>query len=167
VPNLDYPPNEQERAHLAYTKHGPYHFHKDEYPLDDLANHLYKFQYYWFKSFPGLEYSPIKDAVSCFPCFLFHKKPLGKKGSCSERVQRWKKANNGKDCAFLNHMGNDSKYAHNYATKCYINLKGKPCHMEKLVEKQTEEDVKRNRLWLKITIGVLRWLALQLPLLRS
>ena len=31
----DYPPNDQERARLAYMKHGPYQFHKDEYPLDD------------------------------------------------------------------------------------------------------------------------------------
>uniref|UniRef100_A0ACD5UBA3 Uncharacterized protein n=1 Tax=Avena sativa TaxID=4498 RepID=A0ACD5UBA3_AVESA len=67
----DYPPNDQERARLTYMKHGPYQFHKDEYPLDDATNHPRKFQYHWFKIFPWLEYSPIKDAVYCFPCFLF------------------------------------------------------------------------------------------------
>ena len=33
--------------------------------------------------------------------------------------------------------------------------------MEQLVEKQTEEDIKRNRLRLKVTIDVLRWLTFQ------
>jgi hypothetical protein len=58
-------------------------------------------------------------------------------------------------------MGKDSKSAHNYAVKCYDNLKNKSCHMEQLVEKQTDEDIKRNRLRLKVTIDVLRWLAFQ------
>ena len=51
----DYPPNDQEKARLAYMKHGPYQFHKDEYPLDDSANHPRKFQYHRFKTFPWLE----------------------------------------------------------------------------------------------------------------
>jgi hypothetical protein len=33
--------------------------------------------------------------------------------------------------------------------------------MEQLLEKQTEEDIKRNRLRLKVTIDVLKWLAFQ------
>ena len=96
--------------------------------------------------------------------FYFIKKTLGKKGSekfSVEGFRRWKKVNNGKDCSFLTHMGKDSKYAHNYAVKCYDDLKNKSCHMEQLVEKQTEEDIKRNRLRLKVTIDVLRWLAFQ------
>ena len=160
----DYPSNDQEKARLAYMKHGPYQFQKDEYPLDGAANHPRKFQFHWFKTFPWLEYSPIKDAVYCFPCFLFYKKPLGKKGSDKFTVdgfRKWKKVNNGKYCAFLTHMGKDSKSAHNYAVKCYDNLKNKPCHMEQLVEKQTADDIKRNRLRLKVTIDVLRWLTFQ------
>uniref|UniRef100_A0ACD5YGH6 Uncharacterized protein n=1 Tax=Avena sativa TaxID=4498 RepID=A0ACD5YGH6_AVESA len=111
----DYPPNVQEKARLAYMKHGPYQFHKDE-------------------------------------------KPVGRRGSDKfivEGFKKWKKVNNGKDCAFLTHMGKDSKSAHNYAVKCYDNLKNKQCHLEQLVEKQTEEDIKRNRLRLKVTIDVL------------
>jgi hypothetical protein len=160
----DYPPNVQEKARLAYMKHGPYQFQKDEYPLDDAANHPRKFQYHWFKTFPWLEYSPTTDAVYCFPCFLFYRKPLGRKGSDKftvEGFRKWKKVNSGKDCAFLTHMGKDSKSAHNYALKCYDNLKNKSCHMEQLVERQTEEDIKRNRLRLKVTIDVLRWLTFQ------
>uniref|UniRef100_A0ACD5UJH8 Uncharacterized protein n=1 Tax=Avena sativa TaxID=4498 RepID=A0ACD5UJH8_AVESA len=160
----DYPPNVQEKARLAYMKHGPYQFHKDEYPLEDSTNHPCKFQYHWFKSFPWLEYSPTQDAVYCFPCFLFYRKPVGRRGSDKftvEGFKKWKKVNNGKDCAFLTHMGKDSKSAHNYAVKCYDNLKNKQCHLEQLVEKQTEEDIKRNRLRLKVTIDVIRWLEFQ------
>uniref|UniRef100_A0ACD5WQZ9 Uncharacterized protein n=1 Tax=Avena sativa TaxID=4498 RepID=A0ACD5WQZ9_AVESA len=145
-------------------KHGPYQFHKDEYPIDDSTNHPRKFQYHWFKSFPWLEYSPTQDAVYCFPCFLFYRKPVGRRGSDKFKVEgfkKWKKVNNGKDCAFLTHMGKDSKSAHNYAVKCYDNLKNKQCHLEQLVEKKREEDIKRNRLRLKVTIDVLRWLAFQ------
>ena len=50
----DYPPNDQEKARLAYMKHGPYQFEKDEYPLDGAANHPRKFQYHWFKTFTWL-----------------------------------------------------------------------------------------------------------------
>ena len=75
----DYPPNNQEQARTAYMKHGEYHFKMDEYPPDDAAVHPRRFQYHWFKDFPWLEYSPEKDAVYCFPCFLFYKKPLGKR----------------------------------------------------------------------------------------
>ncbi|XBI66664.1 hypothetical protein VPH35_046185 [Triticum aestivum] len=62
----DYPPNDQEKARMAYIKHGAYHFKMDEYPPDESVTHPRKFQYHWFKSFPWLEYSPDKDAVYCF-----------------------------------------------------------------------------------------------------
>jgi hypothetical protein len=87
----DYPPNVQEKARLAYMKHGPYQFQKDEYPLDDAANHPRKFQYHWFKTFPWLEYSPTTDAVYCFPCFLFYRKPVGRKGSDKFTVEGFRK----------------------------------------------------------------------------
>jgi hypothetical protein len=34
-----------------------------------------------------------------------------------EGFRKWKKVNNGKDCAFLTHMGKDSKSANNYVVK--------------------------------------------------
>ena len=160
----DYPPNDQGKARMAYIKHGAYHFKMDEYPPDESVTHPRKFQYHWFKSFPWLEYSPDKDAVYCFPCFLFCKKPLGKKGSDVFTVKgfkKWKRVNDGERCAFLTHMGKDSKSAHNYAAKCYDNLKNKPCHLEPLVVKQTDGDIKRNRLRLRVTVDSLRWLAFQ------
>ncbi|KAK1373361.1 hypothetical protein POM88_029554 [Heracleum sosnowskyi] len=53
----------------------------------------------------------------------------------------WRKVNNGKDCAFRCHVGkgDGSNSAHNFAAKCYYNLKNQPCHLEKIVEKQRIE----------------------------
>jgi hypothetical protein len=63
-----------------------------------------------------------------------------------EGIRKWKKVSNGKYCAFLTHMEKDSKSAHNYVVKCYDDLKNKPCPMEQLVNNQTEEDIRMNRL---------------------
>ena len=158
--------NVQDQARKAYVKHGPYQFHKKVYPASTSSSisHPRRFQYHWFKAFPWLEYSPTKDAAFCLPCFLFCKKPLGKVGSDVFTVkgfQRWRKVNNGKKCAFLTHIGKTCNSAHNYAVRCYDNLKNQPCHIEQLVEKQSEEEIKGNRLRLRTTIDVLRWLAFQ------
>ncbi|XP_020196077.1 uncharacterized protein [Aegilops tauschii subsp. strangulata] len=62
---------------------------------------------------------------------------------------------------FLNSHGKDSKSAHSYAVKCHDNFKDKPCQIEQLMVKQTDEDIKKNRLRLRVTIDALRWLAFQ------
>jgi hypothetical protein len=160
----DHPVNVQEKARKAYVKHGPYRFQKNIYPISDSVSHPRRFQYHWFKMFPWLEYSPTKDAAFCLPCFLFSKKPLGKVGSDVFTVigfKNWRKVNNGKNCAFLTHMGKTCNSAHNYAVRCYENLKNKPSHIEQLVERQSEEEIRLNRLRLRTTIDVLRWLAFQ------
>ncbi|KAM3193911.1 hypothetical protein ACQJBY_070514 [Aegilops geniculata] len=160
----DFPVNDQEKARKAYMKRGAYHFKKELYPPSGPASHPCRFQYHWFKEFPWLEYSPTKYAVFCFPCFLFSKKPLGKVGSDVFTVKgfkNWRKVNNGHNCAFLTHMGKTCNSAHNYAAKCYDNLKNQPCHIEPLMERQTSEDVRANRLRLRATIDTLRWLAFQ------
>jgi hypothetical protein len=157
-----YPPDKQEQVIRAYMKHGPYQFLKDVYPSSGPETHLRRFRSQWFSSFPWLEYSPTKDAAFCFPCFLFAKKPIGKAGSDVFTVKgfkNWKKVK-GKDCAFKTHMG-ESGSAHQYSVKCYDNLKNRLCHIEPILEKETSEQVVANRLRLKTTIDVVRWLAFQ------
>jgi hypothetical protein len=157
-----YPPDKQEQVIRAYMKHGPYQFLKDVYPSSGPETHLRRFRSQWFSSFPWLEYSPTKDAAFCFPCFLFAKKPVGKAGSDVFTVKgfkNWKKVK-GKDCAFKTHMG-ESGSAHQYSVKCYDNLKNRLCHIEPILEKETSEQVVANRLRLKTTIDVVRWLAFQ------
>jgi hypothetical protein len=53
-------------------------------------------------------------------------------------------------------MGNDSKSAHNYNMKCYDKLKNTSGHIEHVVQKQTKEDIKKNRLRLGTSIDAVR-----------
>jgi hypothetical protein len=160
----EYPIDEQDQARRIYIMHGPFQFMKEKYPYSGPKSHPCCFQSHWFKDFSWLEYSPTKDAAFCFPCYLFSKKPSGKAGSDVFTVKgfnSWKKVK-GKDCAFLAHMGQDSKSAHSYNVQCYNNLKSQPAgKLKKMVVKRTREDVKKNRLRLKVTIDTVRWLAFQ------
>lgn len=166
----EYPPNEQDQVVKAYMKHGPYQFFMDAYPPSGSKKHPRRFQSHWFKSFPWLEYSPTKDAAFCFPCFLFSKKPVGKKGSTAFTItgfRNWKKVHDGSACAFLTHMGSDSSSAHRYSVQCYDNLKNQPCHIEHAVERQSDEDIRKNRLRLRTSIDAIRWLAFQACAMRG
>jgi hypothetical protein len=128
------------------------------------ANHPRRFQSHWFTTFPWLEYSPTKDAAFCFPCFLFSKKPSGKAGSDTFTVKgfrNWKKVNDGANCSLLVHMGNDSNSAHNYNMKCYDNMKNTIGHIEHMLQRQTQQDIKKNRLRLGTSIDAVRYLAFQ------
>ncbi|CAD6334555.1 unnamed protein product [Miscanthus lutarioriparius] len=110
------------------------------------------------------EYSPTKDVAFCFPCFLFSKKPVGKIGSNAFIVKgfrSWKKVNDRSNCAFMIHMGKDCDSAHKYNVQCYENLKNQPCHIVHAVEKQTNKEIKKNRLRLRTSIDAVRWLAFQ------
>lgn len=109
-----YPIDEQDQARRIYIMHSPFQFIKDKYPYSGPESHPRCFQSHWFQDFPWLEYSPAKDAAFCFPCYLFSKKPTGKAGSdvfIVKGFNSWKKVK-GKNCAFLSHMGQDSKPAH-------------------------------------------------------
>ncbi|KAL8155663.1 hypothetical protein AgCh_000894 [Apium graveolens] len=84
-------------------------------------------------------------------------------------LNRWRKVNNGKDCAFRCHVGkgDGSNSAHNFAAKCYYNLKNQPCHLEKIVEKQSAEEIKQNRMRLKTSIDAIKWLTFQVCAFRG
>jgi len=66
-----------------------------------------------------------------------------------------------KNCSFLVHMGSDSKSAHNYNMKCYDKLKNTSGHIGHVVQKQTKEDIKKNRLRLGTSIDAVRLSAFQ------
>lgn len=85
-----------------------------------------------FTNFFWLEYSPLTNCAYCLPCFLFLKKPIRKCGSHTSMVKvfdKWKKVNNGKECAFLTHMGTTPNLAHNFAARCFENLKNRMNHV--------------------------------------
>ncbi|KAJ1696616.1 hypothetical protein LUZ63_005128 [Rhynchospora breviuscula] len=131
-PQIDeYPPNRRDQVRRFYISKGPFQPYMDEYPYVANAIHRRRFQYHWFKKFPWLEFSPTSERAYCFPCFLFSTKPQGRCGSDTFTVkgfQNWKKVNNGKDCAFLTHMGQASTSAHYFAMLCYDNLKNSMGH---------------------------------------
>ncbi|KAL6615283.1 hypothetical protein ACP70R_037553 [Stipagrostis hirtigluma subsp. patula] len=158
------PVDKQNEIRMAYMKLGPYQPKKDVYPSSGPNRHRRRFQSHWFNAFSWLEYSPSKDAAFCFPCFLFRKKPKGKSGSntfTEKGFRSWRKVNNGKECAFLSHMGKDSNSAHNFAAQCYDNLKSGKYDIEQVMEKVSDEDIIKNRLRLKTSIDAAKWLAFQ------
>jgi hypothetical protein len=160
----DYHPEDQDQVRRIYALLGPYQFVKDKYPYSGPVSHPRCFQSHWFKEFSWLEYSPAKDAAYCFPCYLFSKKPSGRAGSVVFIVngfKSWKKVKSGKECAFLSHMGSGNKSAHSYNVTCYNNLKNKLAHIDTMMKRQSSEEVKNNRLRLKVTIDTIRWLAFQ------
>ena len=100
----------------------------------------------------------------CFPCYLFSSKPSGKPGLDTFTVKGfncWKKVNDGERCAFLTHMGKGPNSAHRFATRCLENLKNQTCHIEKVVKRQTTQEILNNRLRIKASIDIVRWLTFQ------
>ena len=51
--------------------------------------------------------------------------------------------------------------AHQFSVKCYDNLKNSLCHIGQMIERQTSEEIKENRLQLRTSIDAVRWLAFQ------
>ncbi|XP_074355637.1 uncharacterized protein LOC141695277 [Apium graveolens] len=130
-----YHPNKKDLIRRAYIDLGPYQ-PVQVYPFSGPENHPRRFQKSW------------KVWLEYFYCQGFNS---------------WRKVNNGKDCAFRCHVGkgDGSNSAHNFAAKCYYNLKNQPCHLEKIVEKQSAEEIKRNRMRLKTSIDAIKWLTFQ------
>ncbi|KAK1393794.1 TTF-type domain-containing protein [Heracleum sosnowskyi] len=81
-------------------------------------------------------YQPVQ--VYPFSGLEHHPRRCGSNTFTVKGFNSWRKVNNGKDCAFRCHVGkgDGSNSAHNFAAKCYYNLKNQPCHLEKIVEKQ-------------------------------
>ncbi|XP_073120600.1 uncharacterized protein [Henckelia pumila] len=118
------------------------------------------FQYAWFKKFPWLEYSPSKDALFCFPCYIFE---LSEAQQCTftiEGFRSWKRVNDGGKCAFLSHMGSSNSVPNNSA-KSVIDLMNVTRHIDKVMNRESSEQIQKNRLRLTTPIECVRWLSLQ------
>ncbi|XP_058755986.1 uncharacterized protein LOC131629208 [Vicia villosa] len=161
----EYPLNQMDEIRRAYLKWGPYQIQLEKYPLSGKEDHKRRFQYAWFSIFPSwLEYSPSEDASYCLPCYLFSKRPSGRPGSdvfISTGFRSWKKVRNGKNCAFLKHIGMDPCSPHNNAMKACQDLLNQDGHIRNIVQAQSSIDIKKNRLRLKTSIDSVRWLTFQ------
>nr|XP_043615744.1 zinc finger MYM-type protein 1-like [Erigeron canadensis] len=112
-------------------------------------------------------YSPTTHKAYCFLCYLYKDKPNEQSGhsafSC-EGFDNWKKVNDWNNCPFLKHIKSSThKKAFVFAT----NLVNKEAHVENFIEKESEEQIRKNRLRLKGTIDVVHWLQYQACTLRG
>lgn len=153
------PPEKQDDARRFYICEGAYQPELDNYEYNDRSAVRRRFQKDWYTNFWWLEYSTDTKCAYCLPCFLFSKKPVGKCGSDTFTVKgfdKWKKVNNGKECAFLKHMGTTPSSAHNFAVGCYENLRNRINHVDEVMKKQTKQRVLDARLRLKTSIDAMR-----------
>nr|KJB29143.1 hypothetical protein B456_005G086600 [Gossypium raimondii] len=107
---------------------------------------------------------PSKDAVFCLPCFLFNGNLSSHFGSTAfthNGFSNWKKVHDGCNCAFLTHMGKDPNSLHNNAQRAYVDLMNQVQHIEASLDRQTTQQIAANRLHLKTSIDVVRWLSFQ------
>ncbi|OMO77763.1 Zinc finger, TTF-type [Corchorus olitorius] len=104
------------------------------------------------------KYSPTKDYAYCLPCYLFTDKPSERPRANAfifEEFRNWKKIG-GNECAFLAHVGSDPSSPHNKTVRCYDDFKNHSQHIDKLMEKQTSQEIAKNRLRLKTSIDAVR-----------
>ncbi|XP_025647563.1 uncharacterized protein [Arachis hypogaea] len=129
-----FPPNKRDEIRRAYIKVGPNQQILDNYPFSGDKSHR-RFQASWFKLFPSwLEYSIEDDAIYCFPCFLFAKEPSINTGPNS---------------------------FHHKALKSCDDLMKQSQHIDRLLHKQTSEEIEKNRIRLGASIDCIRWLTFQ------
>jgi hypothetical protein len=160
----DYHVNQRDEIRRAYRNYGVFQPKLSVKKKSGPEKHRRSFQETWYNLFPKwLEYSPAKDAAFCLPCFLFHK-PSGNPGKNAFTVdgfRSWKKVRNGTRCAFLSHVGKDFNSSHRVAEQRMDDLMNQPQHIDKVLNKQCHTEIANNRLQLKVSIDVVRVLALQ------
>ncbi|XP_042400838.1 uncharacterized protein LOC121990842 [Zingiber officinale] len=161
----EYPIEKRDEVRRAYIKVGPYQYMLSKYPKSR-KKHPRSFQVSWFKLFPSwLEYSPTADAAFCLPYYLFHTqdRPSGLDAFTINRFHSWKKVRDGKNYTFLAHIGKDLTSPHRNANaeKACEDLMNQQIHIVQSFEKFTSQEVAENKLRLKASIEVTRWLVFQ------
>ncbi|XP_073271061.1 uncharacterized protein [Primulina huaijiensis] len=157
---LQHPVNHRDEIRRAYIKMGPYQPKLSEYPRSESGKQHRRFQYTWFKKFPWLEYSLSKDAIFCFPCYLFELSEAQQSTFTIEGFQSWKRVNDGAKCVFLSHIGS-SNSTHNKSSKSVVDLMNVTRHIDVVMNQETSERIQKNRLRLAATIECVHWLSLQ------
>ena len=75
--------------------------------------------------------------------------------------RNWKKVNNGKNCAFLNHVWEDPCSPHNNAMKYCDDLLNESVNIDKVKNVQSFEQILNNQFRVKTSIDIVRWLTFQ------
>ncbi|KAK1393092.1 zinc finger MYM-type protein 1-like [Heracleum sosnowskyi] len=161
-PIWQHPVNQRDEIRQAYFKMGAYQPKLVEYPRTKYGSQTQhrRFQYSWFDKFRWLEYSPEKNAVFCFPCFIFENKSPLHPAFTTDGFNYWKRVNDGVRCPFLIHVGTPTSPHSNDVQNCEELMKVTG-HIDKVLNAQSLEEVQKNRLRLKASIESVRWLSLQ------
>ena len=167
-PIWKYPPNVRDDVRREYIRLGAFQpkLHKDQYPHTDYKSQHRRFQASWFNSWPWLEYSVSKDAAFCFPCYLFESDTSAQHTFTIDGFRNWKRVNDNERCPLLIHIGGLNS-PHRKAVNSLEGLKNVTRHIDKVINRQSLEEVNKNRLRLRATIEAVRYLTLQACALRG
>ncbi|XP_074327092.1 uncharacterized protein LOC141665033 [Apium graveolens] len=80
--------------------------------------------------------------------------------------KNWKRVNDNERCPFFVHIGGDNS-SHKKVVKSLEGLTDVTRHIDKVINRQSLEEIKKNRLRLRATIVVVRYLSLQACALRG
>ncbi|XP_030964805.1 zinc finger MYM-type protein 1-like [Quercus lobata] len=157
----EYHVNQRDEIRRAYIKKGPHQPPLETFKKSGKQNR--SFQASWYRNnSKWLEYSPTTDAAYCLPCFVFHNPNVvvGQNTFIVGGFRNWKKVG-GKDCSFQVHIGKDPNSAHRVAEQMCKDLMNQLQHLQRVVDHFTTEQIANNRLQLKATIFIVRYLAFQ------
>ena len=109
-----------------------------------------------------LEYSPTMDASYCLPCFVFHNSNgiVVQNTFIVDGFRNWRKVGS-KDCYFQGHIRKDPNSAHRVAKQMCKDLMNQWEHLQRVVDHFTIEQIANNRLQIKATFFIVRYLAFQ------
>ncbi|CAK8530907.1 unnamed protein product [Lathyrus sativus] len=120
----------------------------EQYPWSSKEDHQRRFQHAWFSLFPSwLEYLPSEDDAYCLPCYLFIQRLSGRPGSnvfISTGFRGWKKVRNGKNSAFLKHIGKDPCSPQNNVMKACQDLLNQDGYIRNIVQAQGSIEIVNN-----------------------
>ena len=118
----EFPINLQDEIRHAYIKAGPCQPKLSEFSFSDEGKNRRWFQRSLYKKYSTwLEYSKSKDAIFCFQCYVFAKKPIGHPGSdafTTKGFEIWKNASDEMNSALFWHVGKDPNSPHKIVVKC-------------------------------------------------
>ena len=127
------------------------------FPATLQGGKLCSFQATWYSQFPWLEYSPRLDAAFCFSCRLYAASMPG----CAEPafvcngMKNWRKAL-GKDGKLTGHAQSN---VHKSTWVMWMEAKSQPCSVAARLDTAYQQQVKKNREYMKIIIQTLMFLA--------
>ncbi|GJY90918.1 zinc finger MYM-type protein 1-like protein [Tanacetum coccineum] len=133
---FEYPANKKEKVRLAYLNKGTFQIHLKTYPAKGSPKRPHRFQY-------SCDSPNVRNGSDAFIVKGF---------------DNWKKVNDGKNCAFLKHIG---CLQHRNAVTFCENLMNQEGHIGNIIEKQSAETIIKNRIRLKASIDIVCWLTFQ------